>query len=99
MRSVPRRQDVGSVPQTSCEIHLHTRPLACLFRDAEMQSSAGIRPGVIAIVQIVQSPAIARNRANFPIVSAEMKRLCGRELGFANALYNRHRDDTTTLLA
>src|SRR5579872_4874054 len=96
MRGVSYHYDVGSVPKTSCEFHLRTRPPPFPFFHAEMHSTGRIRPSVITVVKIVQPSAIAGNRANLPIVSAEMKRLGGSQLGFADTLYDRHSEDSTT---
>src|SRR5467141_767553 len=72
---VTNHNDVGSVTETAIQLHLRARPLVSLFRDAEMQRTARVGPGVLSSIQIVHSAAIARNRANLPIVAAEMKRL------------------------
>src|SRR3989442_3367315 len=58
-----------------------------------MQSTTRICPGVITVVQIIQTSTIARDRANFPIVPAEMKRLRGRERDGSGALNNVHGND------
>ena len=88
MTSVPYHHDVGSVPETLRKRQVSARPPARFFLYPEMQSSARVRPGVITIVQVVQSSPIARNGANSPLVSAELKWLCGRELRRTNALDN-----------
>src|SRR5260370_1207947 len=71
---------------------------SCASVDGRAPDGFEARPSRFPMHRMSQGPPLARNRANFPIVSAEMKRLCGRELGFANALYNRHGDDRTTLV-
>ena len=58
-----------------------------------MKSTTRICPGVITVVQIIQTSTIARDRANFPIEPAEMKRLRGRERDGSGALDNVHGND------
>src|SRR6516165_9858050 len=80
MRSVAHYQKVVSIPEASCKEHLRARPPVALLLDAKMQSPIRVRPGVVSIVKIVHSSAIARDSANSPIVAAEMKRLGGCKL-------------------
>src|SRR5467141_486056 len=72
---VTNHNDVGSVTEAAIQLHLRARPLVSLFRDAQMQRTARVGPGIFSSVQIIHSAAIACNRANLPIVAAEMKRL------------------------
>src|ERR1700756_2682164 len=97
MSSVAHYHDVGSITQTSCELCLCTRPPALFFLDSEMHGSAFVSPGVITVVQIIESPAVARNSANFPVVSAEMKWLCRGEGHRPNPFENIHGDDGAAL--
>src|SRR5690349_7077594 len=50
-----------------------------------MQCAARIGPGVITAVQIIRASAIARNRANAPIVPAKLQWLCWGKRRLASA--------------
>src|SRR5215471_16167317 len=89
MSSVPHHQAVGSVPETLCKSQIGTRPPTLFFPYPEMQGSAGIGPSIVTIIQIVQPSPVARNGANPPLISAELKGLCRRELRSSYALDNR----------
>src|SRR5215469_15226484 len=97
MSRVSHHQAVGSVPETLCKRQIRTRPPALFFLDPEMQGSACIGPSIVTIVQIVQSAPVARNGANPPLVSAELKGLCRRELRTSYALDRRWRHDGTAV--
>src|SRR5208282_3408394 len=95
MRSIARHQNVCSVSQTSREHQFRARPPAFSLLDAEMDSSALISPGVVAVVEIVFSSAIAGNRPDCPIVSAEVQRLGGRQLDGTDSLDDLDGNDET----
>src|SRR5215475_1553021 len=86
--SVPHHQAVGSVPETLGKSQVRTRPPVPFFLYAEMEGSARVGPSIVTIVQIVQPSPVARNSANPPLVSAELKRVCRRELQRSYALDN-----------
>src|SRR5215468_2741328 len=94
MRSVAHYQNVVSIPKAPRKEDFSTRPAVAFLPDTKMQSSTRISPGVVSIVEIVHSSAIARDGANIPIVAAEMNLFGGCELRLTNAfddLYQRHR--------
>ena len=71
------------VSTTSAHDHL-----SVFFFDAQMHRAACVCPGIVAVVQIIQSTAIASNGANFPIVSAKMNRTCRRKRKWSNPFYD-----------
>src|SRR5215470_17210720 len=97
MRSVTHYNNIGSVAETASELYLGTRPLARFLAYSEMQSAARVRPCIFSIVRTIQASPISGNGANFPVVSAEMKRL--RRVGGQgpNAFDNVHHSHRTTL--
>ncbi len=64
-------------------------------REPYIFASRKRRPRTVGPVWIVQPPAIARNCADFPIISAELKRLRRRKFRGSGALDDHDRDHRT----
>src|ERR1700730_16274656 len=93
MRNVTHSCNICPVPQATREKHLGTRPSSVPFFNTQMHSAAVICPHIVAVVQIIQSAAIARNGANFPIVPTEMNRLGRCQRNWPNAFYSCDSDE------
>ena len=75
MGNIPDHKNVSSISETSRQFRLRAGPAPVAFLHSQVKSSACIGPGVISIVEVVQSAAIAGNGPYIPIVSTELKRL------------------------
>src|SRR5262245_34779529 len=97
MRSVAHDQNVVSIAEAPRQKDFCTGPPVGYLLNAKVQRATSIRPGVVGVVWIVHSPAIARDGAHFPIVAAEMQRFGGCELRFTNAFHDRYQHHGTAL--
>src|SRR5882672_3957224 len=55
MGGVANYKNVGTVTETASHFEFRAGPLVPFFRDTEMKGAAGVRPGIVAIVQIIQA--------------------------------------------
>src|SRR5256885_12465649 len=60
-----------------------------------MECSTRIGPSIVRVVQIVRASAIARNRANVPIVTAKLQWFCWGKCRCTSALDNLYESHGT----